>query len=75
MAKLCDNLVVMAAGEILMSGDRATVFSEPDKLTAVGLDVPQITQLMNLLAKRGVPFAKGVYTVEQAYEFIKNNLR
>lgn len=75
MAKLCDNLVVMAAGEILMSGDRATVFSEPDKLTAVGLDVPQITQLMNLLAKRGVPLAKGVYTVEQAYEFIKNNLR
>ena len=75
MAKLCDNLVVMAAGEILMSGDRATVFSEPDKLTAVGLDVPQITQLMNLLAKRGVPLAKGVYTVVQAYEFIKNNLR
>ena len=75
MAKLCDNLVVMAAGEILMSGDRATVFSESDKLTAVGLDVPQITQLMNLLAKRGVPLAKGVYTVEQAYEFIKNNLR
>ena len=72
MARLCDNLIVMSGGEIFMEGDRATVFGEYEKLNTVGLDIPQITQLMNLLVKRGVNVDKGIYTVEQAYEFINN---
>ncbi len=75
MAKLCDNLIVMSSGEIFMNGDRETVFGQPEKLTSVGLDVPQITQLMLLLAARGINVNKGIYTVEQACSFIKNNLR
>ena len=72
MARLCDNLIVMSGGEIFMEGDRVTVFGEYEKLNTVGLDIPQITQLMNLLVKRGVNVDKGIYTVEQAYEFINN---
>ncbi|MBR2431767.1 MAG: energy-coupling factor transporter ATPase [Clostridia bacterium] len=75
MARLCDHLIVMSAGEILMCGDRSAVFTQAEKLVEVGLDVPQITQLMNMLKARGVASAKGIYTVEQAYEFVKNNLR
>lgn len=75
MARLCDNLVVMARGEILMCGDRSSVFGEAERLTSVGLDVPQITQLMNLLRARGVEVDQGIYTVDQAFEFIKNKLR
>ena len=75
MARLCDNLVVMAGARILMFGDRETVFGEAEKLTSVGLDVPQITQLMNLLYQRGVAVDKGIYTVSQAFEFLKNKLR
>ena len=66
MARLCDNLVVMAKGRILMRGDRETVFKEADTLTSVGLDVPQITQLMNMLKARGIAVDDGIYTVEQA---------
>ena len=75
MARLCDNLVVMAGGEILMSGDRSTVFNEAELLTSVGLDVPQITQLMNLLRNKGIDIDNGIYTVDQAFEFIKNNFK
>ena len=75
MARLCDHLVVMAAGKILMYGDSSTVFGEAEKLIKVGLDVPQMTQLMNLLEKRGIASAKGIYTVDQAFQFLKNNLR
>ncbi len=75
MARLCDHLVVMAGGELLMCGDRSQIFSRSNKLTEVGLDVPQITQLMNLLALRGIDVPKGIYTVEQALDFLKNNLR
>ncbi len=71
MARLCDHLIVMAGGEILMCGDRSTVFGEASRLTEVGLDVPQITQLMNMLSERGVAVDKGIYTVEAAIEFFE----
>lgn len=72
MARLCDNLVVMSGGEILLSGDREAVFEQAKLLTSVGLDVPQITQLMNLLRDKGIDVNQGIYTVDQAFEFITN---
>ena len=75
MARLCDNLVVMAKGEILMQGNRETVFKKADTLTSVGLDVPQITQLVNMLKARGIAVDDGIYTVEQALAVIKNMVR
>ncbi len=75
MAKLCDHLIVMSAGEILMSGDRSQVFGEAERLTEVGLDVPQITQIMNMLNDMGISVPKGIYTVEQAFDFLQNKLR
>ena len=75
MAKLCDNLVVMSGGEILMTGDRGTVFAQADMLTDVGLGVPQITRLMNLLKSRGIAVGDGLYTVDMAFEFLKKYIR
>ena len=75
MAKLCDNIIVMASGRILMSGGKDEIFSQADKLTSVGLDVPQVTQLMTLLRKKGVACADGIYTVDMALDFLKNKLR
>ncbi len=75
MAKLCDHLIVMSDGEILMSGDRGAVFAKADMLTSVGLDVPQITRLMNNLRARGVDVDGGLYTVDIAVEFFKKYIR
>ena len=75
MARLCDNLIVMADGQIYMQGDRSTVFSEAEKLMSVGLDVPQITQLMNMLSQYGLLVTDGIYTVEQAYDYINDFIR
>ena len=75
MARICDNLIVMYDGSIFMTGDRTQVFANADKLTDIGLDVPQISQLMNILASSGITIDKGIYTVEGAFEFLKNKLR
>ena len=75
LARICDNLIVMYDGSIFMTGDRTQVFANADKLTDIGLDVPQISQLMNILAARGINIDKGIYTVEGAFEFLKNKLR
>ena len=74
MARLCDNLVVMAGGKVIMSGDRSSVFSKADQLREIGLDVPQITKLMAALKARGFDVDAGAYTVRDAYENLKKLL-
>ena len=66
MAKYCDNLIVMNEGKIWMQGDRDYIFSRSDRLSEIGLDIPQITKLMLLLKSKGLDVDGGVYTVEQA---------
>ncbi len=66
MAMYCDNLVVMADARILMHKSCAEVFSAYRELTAVGLDVPQITRIAASLAKYGVDIGADIYTVDYA---------
>ncbi len=70
MAKYCDHLIVMNEGKIWMQGDRDYIFSRSERLTEIGLDIPQITKLMLLLKSKGLDVDGGVYTVEQAIEHV-----
>ncbi|MBQ3000074.1 MAG: energy-coupling factor transporter ATPase, partial [Clostridia bacterium] len=72
MARYCDNLIVMNDGKIVMQGDRDYVFSRSERLTEIGLDIPQVTKLMLTLKERGIDTDGGIYTVEQALEQILN---
>ena len=72
MARFCDEIAVMSGGKLLMKGTRDEVFSDTEKLVSAGLDIPQITKLMLLLEKKGLPVDSGIYTSENAYkELIK----
>ena len=55
MAQYCDDVVVMAHANVLMAGDRDHIFSRADELEAVGLDIPQVTKLCQLLSRGGMP--------------------
>ena len=70
MAQYCDNLIVMNEGKIVMQGDRDYVFSRSERLTEIGLDIPQVTKLMIALKERGIAADDGIYTIEQAKERI-----
>jgi energy-coupling factor transport system ATP-binding protein len=48
-----DRILVMDSGSIIMSGTPAEVFSQFDRLKALGLDVPQLTELARRLIKNG----------------------
>ncbi len=54
-AALADRIVVMDNGEIIMDGVPRDVFSHVELMKKVGLDVPQVTELMYLLGKSGLP--------------------
>ena len=66
MAQYCDDVVVMAHAKVLMAGDRDHVFDRADELEAVGLDIPQVTKLCQLLRRGGMPIPAGLYTVGAA---------
>ena len=54
-AALADRIVVMDNGEIIMDGVPRDVFSNVELMKKVGLDVPQVTELMYRLGKSGLP--------------------
>ena len=68
MAKYCDELIVMAGAGKTMQGSADEVFSRAEELAAIGLDIPQITKLMQLIKNSGIEINSGVYTVDAAFE-------
>jgi energy-coupling factor transport system ATP-binding protein len=64
MAHYCDNVVVMNRGEIYMSGTVREIFSHPDELSSVGLDVPVVAKVSSELRARGFELQGDLYTVE-----------
>lgn len=59
-----DRVLVMNDGEIVADGSPREVFSEVEKLKAVGLDVPQTTELLFRLQKSGFDVNTRVLSVE-----------
>ncbi len=55
-----DRCIVMDGGEVVMDGPPSTIFSRVEELRALGLDVPQATELMYELRKRGIDAPEGV---------------
>ena len=70
MARLCDDIIVLSHGEVVLNGTRDEVFSHSEMLEKIGLAVPQITLLMHELNARGISVDNGIYTEDAAYKEI-----
>jgi len=66
VARLVDRLIVMNEGKVFADGTVGEVFSLGSELKAIGLNVPQISTLIDELIKRGLPIRKDIYTVDAA---------
>lgn len=75
VAKLVNRIIIMKNGKIHLDKNTKEAFSDVDDLKEVGLNVPQITELMDTLRKRGHHFSKNILTVDEAFEEIKRELR
>ena len=60
-----DRVAVMDHGKLVSLGSPREVFSQVAFLQSIGLDVPQPTQLCDLLAKAGVPVHTDLLTVDE----------
>lgn len=75
VAKLVNRIIIMKDGHIHLDKKTKEAFSDVDDLKRVGLNVPQITELMDVLRKNGHNFSKNILTVDEAFSEIKRELR
>lgn len=76
-AAAADRVVVMDAGEIVREGTPKEIFSQVSFLHGVGLDVPQVTELIHLLSEdpslsERFSFPKGVMDEREAADLIES---
>ena len=74
MARLCDDVIVLADARVVRQGSCDEVFAHVDELSSIGLDIPQVTRLLGTLRKEGIPVPEGIYTVEDAVKALKELL-
>ncbi len=74
VARTVDRLVVVSDGRIPLEGTPRDVFRHGEELEAMGLGVPQITRVFQLLRARGIDIDPSVYTLEQAKAAILRKL-
>ena len=68
------RVVVIDDGRILRDGTPKEVFTQVELLKSVGLDVPQVTELVYELRKAGVDLPLDILTEDEGYEALKKLL-
>lgn len=71
VAQICNKVLVMNNGKVAMYGTVDKVYSHGDELKAMGLNVPEITDIFLKLRASGIDCRTNIYTVEQGVNEIK----
>ncbi len=75
VASTVSHVMVMANGTLAAYDTVANIFSNPDMLAGYGLDIPQISSVVNELKKCGIKLSDNIYTVEKAADEIYNYIK
>ena len=65
-----DRILIMEKGKIVMEGTPKEIFRQVDKIKELGLDVPQVTELVYELRKEGFDLRDDILSVEELVELI-----
>jgi len=65
-----DRVVIMDKGEIKLDGTPKEVFRNVDEIKKFGLDVPQVTELAQELAKEGLDIPSDIITVKELVDLL-----
>jgi energy-coupling factor transport system ATP-binding protein len=67
-AAQCDRVIIIDSGKVLLDNTPREVFSRVTLLKSIGLDVPQVTDLMYELQELGVPVNSQIITEDECFE-------
>ncbi len=73
-AAQCDRVVVVDGGRIILEGTPRQVFSHVQEMKAVGLDVPQVTELIWQLREAGYDLPDDIIFEDECVEAIEKLL-
>ena len=73
-AAVADHVVVLDKGKIALDGTPAEVFSQVQKVKALGLDVPPMAELAMRLRAGGLSLPDGILTVADMVKELKKAL-
>ena len=65
-----DRIIVMEKGRIVLEGRPREVFSQVDMIKGLGLDVPQVTELVHKLRAEGIDLPPDILTIEELVNLI-----
>ena len=74
-AALADRVVVMEKGKAVIDDVPKKVFSEVEKIKKIGLDVPQVTELLFRLRNMGFDMPDDIITVDECKEVLLEKLK
>lgn len=75
VAKLADRILVMNGGHVEMFDTPDKVFCKSGRLQEIGLNVPQITRVMDRLREAGIDVPGVIYTTGDAYRVLAPMLK
>lgn len=75
IARVADRILVMNKGNAEILAPKREVFAQGERLEKMGLRVPQITKITQLLQKKGIDLPDGILTVEEAFHSIMTLLK
>lgn len=67
-AAMADRIVVMDSGNIILNGEPHCVFKQDKTLKESGLDVPQSTELCNMLREKGINLEGDIINVDECVD-------
>ncbi|MDR1409817.1 MAG: energy-coupling factor transporter ATPase [Oscillospiraceae bacterium] len=70
VAALCDRVLVLDHGETSLLGTVDEIYAQGEKLTGLGLELPEITRIFALLKVQSYDVPTVVYTPEQAAKIL-----
>lgn len=65
-----DRVVIMDKGNVVLDGTPIEVFSKPDKIREIGLDVPVAVDLADRLRKKGINIPKNIIRTEEMVDYL-----
>lgn len=76
VAAYADEVIAMKDGTIFLKGTPSEVFSQPERLQEIGLDVPETVKFVQRLERKfGRTLPKDVFTLEGVAEVVKDLVR
>ena len=75
IARVADRIIVMNQSRLFAFDETKKIFARGDELGQIGLQVPQITRIMQRLRGMGYDVPDGVLTVDEAFSAVCSLLK